>query len=198
MAAEKLRVEGRIKKAGIIDCDAHYGDGTDDIIDRLELHDHIKHWTFGEVFGHGTFSQDVLLKELKQALETMKSDGVELILFQAGGDVHVLDPLGGWMESDEMRERDRFVLQTCHELKLPIAITLAGGYQRDAEGKIDAVLALHRATIEEALKVFGESSTTPKKRSRIRDTTMENLGQNIAIIGGVRSIVRVVQMSVRR
>ena len=91
------------------------------------------------------------------------------------------------MESDEMRERDRFVLKTCHELKLPIAITLAGGYQLDAEGKIDAVLALHRATIEEALAVFGKSSKTPKRRIRIRDTTGEGPRMSIAIIGGVRA-----------
>ncbi len=133
------------RQYGIIDCDAHYGDGTDNIIENMNLHDHFKHWTFGGVFERGTFSQGALLDELKQALETMKSVGVELILF------------------------------------------LAGGYQRDAEGKIDAVLALHRATIEEALKVFGKSSTATRKRIPMRDTTKENPGKTIAIIGGVRA-----------
>ena len=187
VTAEKLRSEGLLQKIGIVDCDAHYGDGSDDIIEQLELQDHVKHWTFGGVFDHGTFSRESLQEELRASLHSMKSDGVELILFQAGADVHVLDPLGGWMESDEMRERDQLVLQTCHDLKLPITINLAGGYQRDADGKIDAVLALHRATIEEALKVFGQSSITPKKRSRLRDTTRENLGKSISIIGGVRA-----------
>ncbi len=155
------------------------GDGTDDIIDHLDLHDHVKHWTFGKVFSRATFKQDVLLKELKQAFDDMKSEGVELILFQAGADVHVLDPLGGWMESDEMRQRDRFVFQTCRDLKLPIAITLAGGYQRTTDGMIDAVLLLHRVTIEEALEVFGKSFEPTKRRIRIRDDTKESIGQRL-------------------
>jgi acetoin utilization deacetylase AcuC-like enzyme len=167
VSAEMLRAEGLVRKVGIIDCDAHYGDGTDDIIRRLKLQTRIKHWTFGQHFGLKPFSQAELLSELARSLKEMKSLGVGLVLYQAGADPHVEDPLGGFMTTDEMRERDRFVFQTCQSLRIPVAITLAGGYQRDSRGTIGPVLALHRATIVEATKVFF-GQTEPKASGRKR------------------------------
>jgi acetoin utilization deacetylase AcuC-like enzyme len=154
VAAEKLRAEGRVNRVGILDCDAHYGDGTEDIIERLRLQDHILHWTFGAHFGHRKFQQRRLLTELRTALRKMKAFGATLVLYQAGADPHVDDPLGGYMTSAQMRTRDRVVLKECRELQLAVAFNLAGGYNRDSEGTIAPVLALHRATIEEAMILF--------------------------------------------
>ena len=154
VAPAKLWTEGLISRAGILDCDAHFGDGTADIVRRRKLQKRIEHWTFGERFGLKSFSQAELLDELAKSLRRMESRRVGLVLYQAGADPHVDDPLGGFMTSDEMLERDRFVFQTCRRLKIPVAITLAGGYQRDSAGTIAAVLALHRATISQAIDVF--------------------------------------------
>lgn len=170
MSAEKLRAEGKIKIAGIIDCDAHYGDGTDDIIEQLELHDHIKHWTFGGVFSRGRFDQNLLLDELGLAIDSMKSDGVELIVFQAGADPHEGDPLGGYMTSEEMRERDQFVFEKCRDQQIPVVWGLAGGYSKDEFGGISPVLALHRATMIECLRAFpteGNKMTTEKTHDAV-------------------------------
>jgi acetoin utilization deacetylase AcuC-like enzyme len=154
VAAEKLRAEGKVDRVGILDCDAHYGDGTQDIIDRLHLQDDIQHWTFGAHFGHRKFQQNRLLIELRGALRKMKAFGATLVLYQAGADPHVDDPLGGYMTSAQMRKRDRVVLEECKALQLAVAFNLAGGYKRDNQGTIAPVLALHRATIEEAQSVF--------------------------------------------
>lgn len=154
VSAEMLRAEGLVSKVGIIDCDAHYGDGTEDIIRRLKLQTRIKHWTFGQHFGLKPFCQADLLGELAKTLKKMKSLGVGLVLYQAGADPHVDDPLGGFMTSDEMQERDRFVFETCRRLRIPVAIRLAGGYQRDSDGTIAPVLALHRSMISLAIDVF--------------------------------------------
>ena len=37
VACRKLLAEGLVRRVGILDCDWHYGDGTDDIIRRLNL-----------------------------------------------------------------------------------------------------------------------------------------------------------------
>ncbi len=42
----ELRRVGAVKTVGILDCDAHYGDGTDDIINQINI-DWIKHRTLG-------------------------------------------------------------------------------------------------------------------------------------------------------
>lgn len=44
--ARKLQNEGVVDRVGIIDCDVHYGDGTDDIIQTL------KHCVHEFVTGH--------------------------------------------------------------------------------------------------------------------------------------------------
>ena len=78
--------------------------------------------------------------------------GCGLLLYQAGADCHIDDPLGGRFTSEQMRQRDRVVFQTCKQLGLPVAWNLAGGYQ-EPMGK---VLALHDQTTEECVRVYGE------------------------------------------
>ena len=42
-----VRAEGRARRVAILDCDQHYGDGTDEIISALEI-DWVRHFTAGE------------------------------------------------------------------------------------------------------------------------------------------------------
>ncbi|MCA9013008.1 MAG: hypothetical protein KDB01_24820 [Planctomycetaceae bacterium] len=155
VAAIKLLNEGFVERVGIVDCDAHYGDGVDSIIDRINLDDVVKHWSFGREFGvrPKAFRQKDLLQKLHDSLADMKSSGVGLIIFNAGADPWIGDPLGGIMESEEMRERDALVFDMCQRLKMACSISLAGGYAKDDEGTIAPVLALHRATMEEAIRI---------------------------------------------
>lgn len=155
VAARQMIAEKSVKKVGIIDCDNHYGDGTDDIINTLELHDEIKHWTFGE---HScgefkTVDQVRLIKKLRQTIGSMAADGVGLIMYQAGADPHKYDPLGGWMTTEELRERDAFVFRYCRELGMAVCWNFAGGYQKEADGSIPRVLEIHRNTLIEAVAV---------------------------------------------
>lgn len=155
VAARTVINEGLCSKVAILDCDAHYGNGTDDIIRRLKLEDQILHWTYGAHWGRGrVFNQRRFLRQINAFLKKAARDRVGLVIYQAGADPHIDDPLGGDMTSAEMRERDRFVLSKCREMQLAMAITLAGGYLRDVYGTIAPVLALHRATIEEAQRVI--------------------------------------------
>jgi acetoin utilization deacetylase AcuC-like enzyme len=50
VTAAVLRQEGLVGKVGIIDCDTHPGDGTQDIISRLGAASWVRHFTAGEDF----------------------------------------------------------------------------------------------------------------------------------------------------
>lgn len=64
------------------------------------------------------------------------------------------DPLGGYLTTEEMRQRDRYVFQMCKGAGIPLAWNLAGGYQREPDGSIPIVLELHGNTMQECCAVF--------------------------------------------
>lgn len=136
-------------RVGILDFDFHIGDGTEDILDRAvrdyPLRDVISHVTG---VGYGMLNHGAI----EQIIDEMD---VEMIIYQAGADQHIDDPLGGLFDDEEMRERDRRVFAHCKEREIPIAYCLAGGYRVDSGGGIAPVLKTHRNTMEECIKVFG-------------------------------------------
>ena len=87
--------------------------------------------------------------------EQLQQFGPDLILYQAGADTHVDDPLGGLLTSAEMRERDHAMFSIARELAVPLSWNLAGGYQVEQDGTIPRVVELHLNTFEEALRVWG-------------------------------------------
>jgi acetoin utilization deacetylase AcuC-like enzyme len=78
----------------------------------------------------------------------------QLVLYQAGADPHIDDPLGGLLTTEQMRLRDRELLSMARELSIPLAWNLAGGYQVERDGSIPRVVELHLNTFEEALRVW--------------------------------------------
>src|SRR4029078_1811052 len=51
VTARVLAQEARIRRVGIIDCDEHYGDGTEEIIERLGARGLVRHFTAGARYG---------------------------------------------------------------------------------------------------------------------------------------------------
>jgi acetoin utilization deacetylase AcuC-like enzyme len=146
VVAAQLALQVGAKKVGVLDCDNHYGDGTDDIIKELGLGKKIHHWTFGK---HVHTSSDALawLALLPEIVAKFK--GCDVVIYQAGADPHVDDPLGGVLTTEQMRERDRIVFNVLDELKIPVAWNLAGGYQTP----LRKVLDLHDATMQECVSL---------------------------------------------
>lgn len=147
-----------VSKVAIVDLDAHYGNGTADIIERLQLGANVAHYTRGMPGYRSGDSVSYLIDAVTRLLEAWQTVGVQLVLFQAGADPHKNDPLGGYYTSDEMRERDAAVFAACRRLRLPVAWNLAGGYQ-EAPGetfaeRIRPVLDIHDATMEECARVY--------------------------------------------
>jgi acetoin utilization deacetylase AcuC-like enzyme len=153
VTALSLLEEGLAKRVGILDCDQHYGNGTDNIIKQLGVSGRIRHYSVGRY----QVTSAMFLKNLKSL--TRSFSHCDVLLYQAGADPHVDDPLGGWLTTGELRKRDRIVFETTKAMGLPVAWNLAGGYQRDEAGGISAVLEIHDNTMLECLAVFGTLST---------------------------------------
>lgn len=154
-----LLQEGVVGKVAIVDLDAHFGNGTEEIINHLQLGANVAHYTRGMTGYKSGDSVAYLIDTVTRLLEAWQTVGMQLVLFQAGADPHENDPLGGYYTSEEMRERDAAVFAACRRLRLPVAWNLAGGYQ-EAPGattfaeRIRPVLAIHDATMEECARVY--------------------------------------------
>jgi acetoin utilization deacetylase AcuC-like enzyme len=146
-----LHVEDRVARVGILDCDMHYGDGTDDIIAKLDAASWVDHFTAGKRHVAPQHAAE-LLALLPARIRAMQ--GCEVVLYQAGADPHIDDPLGGMMTTAELRQRDEIVFETLAELGIPVVWNLAGGYQKAADGSIPAVLEIHENTARAALRAL--------------------------------------------
>lgn len=145
IAALTLRAEGIVRKVAILDCDEHYGDGTDDIVRSLGLEAFVSHVTVGHGYAREPKAFLARLPEIVAGFADC-----DLILYQAGADPHINDPLGGWLTTDELHERDRLVFAAARRQGIPIAWNLAGGYQTP----IERVLEIHDNTMRACVAEF--------------------------------------------
>ena len=144
VAARKVIDEFNLDAVGILDCDWHHGDGTQDIIDRLSLCEQVKHFSSGAQWLR---SVSEYFEWLEASVSKLAEMEVDLVLYQAGADAHRNDPLGGLLNDGELAERDQYVFEQLSKHHIPIAWNLAGGYQRDEYGSIEKVLKIHRRTM---------------------------------------------------
>jgi acetoin utilization deacetylase AcuC-like enzyme len=161
VSLEKLKREGRIQRAMVVDCDVHQGNGTAVIfsgrdyaytfsIHQMDLYPAQKPHSSLDV---GLWAGDrddkylaVLQEHIPRIYEEFKPD---LVYYLAGADPLESDQLGGLRISREgLRERDRIVIENARRLQLPLVILLAGGYAPD----ITDTVAVHLHTIEVARK----------------------------------------------
>lgn len=149
VAALALRAKKLVERVAILDLDQHFGDGTRDILRRLEI-DWVSHHTHGA----DPATVDTAERWLEQlpALVRATAAGCDVVLYTASADPHVDDPLGGGLTSEQLARRDRRVFETCRAAGVPVVTTLGGGYQKPVE----RVIALHETT----LRMFHEVAQT--------------------------------------
>ncbi len=167
IAAVKLLTEHPkfFKRIAIIDCDAHYGNGTDDILNKLmHLKPYIYHNSFAKKFPDRYNDEpyteeegDAYIREFTNVENDLQEFKPDMIIYQAGGDVHINDPYGGILTTEQMYKRDQRMFEIAKKLNVPIAWNLAGGYQVDKNGSISKVLELHINTIKAAKSVYDNS-----------------------------------------
>jgi acetoin utilization deacetylase AcuC-like enzyme len=152
IAAITLRnVMNRDLHIGILDLDAHMGNGTEDIARKLNTR-WLRHHSLGAM-ALSSDDADAYLRTLPGIMDMYA--GCDLLIYQAGADCHINDPLGGVFTTEQMAKRDRIVFQYCKDMGIPVAWVLAGGYQRDEQGTIEPVLALHRQTMDICAQIYG-------------------------------------------
>lgn len=147
----------------VLDCDEHGGDGTEAFCSQLpNLHavslygtrfglrgEHPRSHAIGVPRVQG--GSDVpYLEALDTALELIRRDPPDLVLYQASADTHRDDPRASLRLSDAtLAERDRRVFGSLRTLQVPVLVTLAGGYQ-----EADRVSDLYLRTVQTALDVL--------------------------------------------
>jgi acetoin utilization deacetylase AcuC-like enzyme len=158
VTALKLKAEARIARIGILDCDQHFGDGTEALIERHNASDWIVHVTADQDYPRESGPFLSALPKLVQRFA-----GCDVVLYQAGADPHVDDPLGGFLDDAQLARRDAIVFKGLRVLGVPVAWNLAGGYQTP----LRRVLDIHDQTMIECVRAYlGEAALPSSLRAR--------------------------------
>jgi acetoin utilization deacetylase AcuC-like enzyme len=149
VAIRKLQQEQLIQRVLVVDVDVHQGNGTaaifsgDDSVFTLSIHQlnnypHYKPPSDIDVNLEDGVGDEEYLQLLDQAVEkALRRFEPELLMYVAGADPYKEDQLGGLaLTIDGLKERDRLVFSIARHRKIPICVTLAGGYARRVEDTV--------------------------------------------------------------
>lgn len=161
VAAKYLQKKKLADKILIIDLDVHQGNGTAEIFKNdpsvftFSMHGK-NNYPFKKEksdldieLENGTGDEEYL-RILKQTLPRLiEGQEPDFIFYLSGVDILATDKLGklGCTESG-CKERDRFVLQTCHDLKIPVEVSMGGGYSKQLRNIVDAHANTYRLAQE--------------------------------------------------
>jgi acetoin utilization deacetylase AcuC-like enzyme len=154
IAARLLQHADRVRRVAIVDLDVHQGNGTnavfagDETVFTFSMHGG-RNYPFHKIAGSldvelpdGSDDEHyltLLAEHLPRVIERARPD---LVVYLAGADPYEGDALGRLaLTFDGLARRDAFVLDTCREVGIPVAITIAGGY-----GNIDDIVRIHVET----------------------------------------------------
>ena len=160
VAARILQAEGLAKKIAIVDLDVHQGNGNSSIfcsdqdVFILSLHGE-KNYPFKKIpstldipLADGTTDEEYLTK-LKPALQHVLNFKPDFIFYQMGVDPLKEDCLGKLnLTFAGLMERDRMVLSSAYDRKIPISLALGGGYSKPIELSVKAYANTYRVAQE--------------------------------------------------
>lgn len=163
VAANYLLHNGLARKILIVDLDVHQGNGTAHIFrNEQRVYTFSMHGERNYPLRKEQSSLDLhlpdgmddkpylqLLREtLPRLLDTVQPD---FVFYLSGVDILETDKLGRLGVSRAgCRERDRFVLDLCHRHKLPVAVSMGGGYSH----RLADIVEAHANTFRVAQEVF--------------------------------------------
>jgi acetoin utilization deacetylase AcuC-like enzyme len=171
VAIRRLQRDGAIRRAMVVDCDVHHGNGTaaiftgDPSVFTLSIHQFNNYPS-----EKPPSSLDIHLPDGVGDAEYVNRLGngyraalamfqPELVIYVAGADPFCEDMLGGLcLTFDGLMERDRLVLWTALTHRIPVAIVLAGGYSQSVEDTI----TIHANTAAVAAEIRQKTWTVEK------------------------------------
>ena len=149
VAVRRLQRDGRIRRAMVVDCDVHHGNGTaavfanDASVFTLSIHqlnNYPSEKPLSSLDIHladGTGDAEYLHRLGNGYRASLVMFKPELVIYVAGADPYREDQLGGLMLTFEgLEERDRLVMWTALTHEIPVAVVLAGGYAQSVEDTI--------------------------------------------------------------
>lgn len=158
LAVTALRVLNRnaVDRVLILDLDVHQGDGTARILENdkrvFTLSVHCKE-NFPAVKANSSLDialpkgtgDELYMKTVEANLrETLEDFKPQLVLYDAGVDIHKNDSLGGFSVTDEgLIRREALVLDTCIGRGIPVAAFVGGGYDSDMNALVRRHCILH-------------------------------------------------------
>jgi acetoin utilization deacetylase AcuC-like enzyme len=164
MQAEWHRKHRQLLRVAIVDLDVHQGNGSasifadDPTVFTLSLHG-AKNFPFRkeksdlDVDLPDGCSDEAYLRALDDALAALWRHHAQappgLIFYLAGADPHEGDRLGRLkLTTAGLAERDRRVFAAARERRIPVALSMAGGYGRVVDDTVQVHLGTIRAAIE--------------------------------------------------
>lgn len=161
VAAQYLLMHGLLNNILIIDLDVHQGNGTAHIFQgnkqvyTFSMHGaknfpFIKEKSDRDVELSDGISDDAYLELLNQHLEEIFDEvKPDFVFYQAGVDILSSDKLGKLNVSREgCKQRDFMVLNACRSHRLPVQISMGGGYSAHIRDIVDAHVATYRLAID--------------------------------------------------
>lgn len=161
VAIHVLRRDCLIRRAAIVDCDVHQGNGTATIFaaDRevftFSMHGEKNYPLFKarsslDIELPDKTSDEPYLKALVDSLPAVFQHRPQILFYLGGADPYLGDKLGRLAVSIAgLRTRDELVLSQCHERKIPVVTVMSGGYGQDISDTVE----IHCNTIRTALRV---------------------------------------------
>jgi acetoin utilization deacetylase AcuC-like enzyme len=158
VALARTRAEGGARRALVVDCDVHQGDGTADLLAgdpecfTLSLHG-ARNYPFQRIASDldvdlpsGT-GDERYLEALEAALDrAVPRARAELAFYLAGADPWHGDRLGRLaLTKQGLRRRDHLVLDRLRDAGAAVCVVLAGGYAEDIRDTVD----INAATVAE-------------------------------------------------
>jgi acetoin utilization deacetylase AcuC-like enzyme len=162
VAIRLLRNEGLIRRAAIVDCDVHQGNGTatifagDDETFTFSIHGANNYPLFKAQSSldvelpDGTADREYLDCLIDHFPAVFASDP-DIVFYLAGADPFADDKLGRLgLTIEGLRQRDLCVLRECYEREVPVVTVMSGGYGKD----INDTIEIHCNTIRAVKEVF--------------------------------------------
>ncbi len=159
VAIRRVQKDGRIERAMVIDADNHHGNGTaaifasDPSVFTFSIHQYsnypsVKPPSSLDIdLADGVGDEEYLRRFTHGCREALARFSPDLVIYVAGADPFREDQLGGLnLTFGGLLARDQFLFNLLREKKVPVAVTLAGGYARNVEDTV----TIHVNTVKAA------------------------------------------------